>query len=407
PPYGGGTPDKVGATLWDDANHVSTNYYYSASHPSCLKLTATKEDNYYCECSANCNSSNSCFTQPFHYKTGLIESIQHDFTYPLKIEIYCKLPHDKGFNPAFWIWGEDANGMCCSEIDVFELFIKEPSTTVDRVKELDFNFHHYQNPKLSSGTKYYSDIDLSDNFHTYAVEWSYDNIKWLVDGDVRRIVSRTAGTLALWPDAYPGNPQPNPTQLRMVVNLGVNPDCGDCSDDCNGVACDGWTPCEDSNEPDCNAQFPQSFYVDWVKIYSQTQCKSFAICNDDDESSQHTTNVEGYNIDLAVSKDVDYDQHNEDDWCCAGQDFPVTGGPNYQNDLTCALNVISNYDVKAENIITMHEGFLADDNSFANSTDLFVARIDPCNAHRLTANGNSNNNNLNTTHANASVFQEK
>ena len=65
-------------------------------------------------------------------------------------------------NPAFWLWGPGG------EIDVFETLgfnnsNYPPTGYQDILSVLDMNFHHYDNPKYSSGVLYDNQNDTYSN----------------------------------------------------------------------------------------------------------------------------------------------------------------------------------------------------------------------------------------------------
>ncbi len=384
------------------SSSVNENSYYSPNAVTTGNLVTSSLGPRYClNITATYNpwtyNGNACScTIPFQYESGWIETGPASQGYPFeefgygKYEISCKLPIGKGLNPAFWLWGPGG------EIDVFETLGFNSSNYPqagyqDILSALDMNFHHYDNPHYSSGILFdnqndtYSNqmdvIDYSQEFHTYAVEWTPDYIKWLVDDKVRRIVSC---------DQYPSNfpiglNSPFPAgPLRLVVDLSV-------------LGTNAF--------PSGPSDTPATFFVDWIKIYAADKCESYVVCdNDPNESPNFTNLLEGYNIDLAVDFDVDYNHSWKDcdntpvslnesayekDWCCAGQSFPLSAN-NSQNDFSCSLNVYNGvtYHVKAENLVTLHQGFLADLGSD------FIAEINPCQSHRSIGSNSTSVKNI-------------
>ncbi|MEO0075699.1 MAG: glycoside hydrolase family 16 protein [candidate division WOR-3 bacterium] len=100
-------------------------------------------------------------TTNFDYSSAEIDS-KYKFGYGM-YEIRCKIPKGKGFWPAFWMYGENANGVN-NEIDVFEFW--DNSTN-------DHNMTVHYNGQMCLTD--YNGPDYSQAFHTFTVIW--DNYK--------------------------------------------------------------------------------------------------------------------------------------------------------------------------------------------------------------------------------------
>lgn len=92
---------------------------------------------------------------------------QAKFTYG-RFEARCRIPNAKGLWPAFWGFGGE------TEIDVLECCGEES-------RILKGALHQWGATKRSSSGKHKS-IDLSRDYHTYAVEWDLDGVTWFLDG---------------------------------------------------------------------------------------------------------------------------------------------------------------------------------------------------------------------------------
>jgi beta-glucanase (GH16 family) len=88
---------------------------------------------------------------------------------------------------------------------------------------------------LPSGT-------FHDDFHVFAVEWEETEIRWYVD-DVHY------ATVAEWNSTAEPYPAPFDVEFHMLLNLAVG----------------GNLP----GAPDANAQFPQEYVIDYVRVYQQ------------------------------------------------------------------------------------------------------------------------------------------
>ena len=97
-----------------------------------------------------------------------------------RIEARMKLPQGVGTWPAFWMLGGDLlDGVPwpeCGEIDIMEFRgdISDQSTSA---------IHGPTTPPGSGlGTRFLSFAPMSDDFHTFAIEWKKNSITFIVDG---------------------------------------------------------------------------------------------------------------------------------------------------------------------------------------------------------------------------------
>ena len=99
-----------------------------------------------------------------------------------RIEARMKLPQGVGTWPAFWMLGGDLlDGVPwpeCGEIDIMEFRGDIPDQTTSAI-------HGPTTPQGSGlGARYLSVTPLSDDYHTYAIEWKKNSIDFIVDGRV-------------------------------------------------------------------------------------------------------------------------------------------------------------------------------------------------------------------------------
>jgi len=151
-----------------------------------------------------------------------------------RIEARIKLPvGGKGVWPAFWMLGENvatARWPRCGEIDIMEN-IGNPTTVYGTV-----HGPGYAGNKAISKA-FVSPVDLSADFHIYAVEWEADEIRWYVDDQLYHTVRR---------DQVPGEwvfDHP----FFIILNLAVG---------------GNWP-----GYPDETTIFPQQLQVDYVRVY--------------------------------------------------------------------------------------------------------------------------------------------
>jgi len=235
----------------------------------------------------------------YNYKSGMIYS---DATYLYgKFEICCKVPNGKGFHPAFWLWDQ------AREIDCFEPKLDITPSGINRVTNtMDFNYHR-NNIDYNAGTSFTNDVCYSLDFHIYSIEWTNNYIKWYIDNQLRWMVHSSA----------PYFPE---VSLHIIASLAIDGVK-------NGI----------DYSPDSGTTFPNSFLIDYIKVYEE-ECPSYVLCDSDMLGS-----YSGYDIDLAIPLDVDYNGINENTWA---------GG-----DLTCQKTVTTSLTVNAENCITLNCGF--------------------------------------------------
>jgi beta-glucanase (GH16 family) len=162
-----------------------------------------------------------------------------DFLYG-RIEARIQLPSTKGIWPAFWMMPTDSvyGGWAASgEIDILESI--NIATTV-------YGTIHYGGPwpeNVFSGGSLNNGTNFSNDFHTYAIEWSADLMRWYVDGSPYYSV-----TSATWySTAAPSNDRAPFDQLfHILLNVAVG---------------GNWP-----GYPDGSSVFPQEMLVDWVRV---------------------------------------------------------------------------------------------------------------------------------------------
>ncbi len=158
------------------------------------------------------------------------------FRYGL-MEARIKVPAGRGLLPAFWSLGNSAyshdSSGASGEIDAMEVIGSTP-----RVVHGTLHGPWRWAPAGIGGVRRVS-RPLSDGFHTYGVEWSSNQVKFLLDGSVYETLRRSdLRHGASWPFN-----QPHFLLLDLAVG-GVSP-----------------------GPPTAATRFPASMTVDWVRVW--------------------------------------------------------------------------------------------------------------------------------------------
>lgn len=170
-----------------------------------------------------------------NYTSGRIK-IQDlfDFTYG-RVEARIKLPWGQGIWPAFWMLGAnitDVGWPQCGEIDIMEYRGQEPS-------RIHGSLH---GPGYSGGSPITSKYDLFNarfdtDYYLFAVEWESDEIRYYVNDD-HYLTIKNNEPPGEWVFDDP---------FFIILNVAV-----------------GGTFVGNPNE---NTVFPQTMYVDYVRVY--------------------------------------------------------------------------------------------------------------------------------------------
>jgi len=141
-------------------------------------------------------------------------------------EARLKLPKGKGLWPAFWMLPQSKKWP--PEIDIMELKGRLP-------QRVFLTLHEKQQGTWQprSTGKEWDGADFTSDFHTFAVEWEPDAMRWYVDGIERHHVLRR----------MPDEP------FYLILNLAV------------GGIFDG--------DVDASTPLPSEMLVDWVRVYAK------------------------------------------------------------------------------------------------------------------------------------------
>ncbi len=195
--------------------------YVIEDNEGCLKITALA-DNY----------------QGVQYSSARIKTEgRFSATYG-RFEARMKLPFGPGMWPAFWLLGSNYatdTWPACGEIDIMENKGFQPNIVSSAVHCPN---HSGGNPFTKAFS--YQDERFDTGFHTYAVEWDKTHIEFSVDGYRYHTVTAAEMAKDEWVFDHP---------FFIIINLAVGGLFG--------------------GDPTADTVFPQSLYVDYVRVYQR------------------------------------------------------------------------------------------------------------------------------------------
>ena len=160
------------------------------------------------------------------YVSGIITSKFSFYQRYGVFEIRARLPAGRGFWPAFWLLPVD--GSWPPEIDVFEVLGHETARIYASAHSKASNEHTAAGVDVPA-------MDLSKDFHRYAVEWQKEQIRWYLDGVE---IGRTS------------TPPDMDKPMYLLANLTIG----------------GW-----HGEPDSSTHFPGIYAIDYIRAYRRAQ----------------------------------------------------------------------------------------------------------------------------------------
>lgn len=155
-----------------------------------------------------------------------------------RIEARLKVPAGAGLWPAFWMLGanfEQVGWPDCGEIDIMEYVGRDPNLVMGTLHGPGYS------GALGLTSRSLQDYPIAAAFHTYAVEWSSDQITWSYDDVAYHTLTRSDVGSDRWVFDQP---------FFLILNLAAGGTLG------------GFI------SPD--TAFPAQFYADYVRVYQQT-----------------------------------------------------------------------------------------------------------------------------------------
>lgn len=159
-----------------------------------------------------------------------------------RIEARIKLPDGQGMWPAFWLLPQnDRYGTWAGsgEIDILEAV----NLGVDGRNDIHGTIH-FGGPwpdNLQAGQAHIVSTSVVDQFHTYALEWDLEELRWYVDG--QQYAKQTQ-----WRTQAAPYPAPFDQPFYILLNLAVG---------------GNWP-----GPPSSATVFPRQIMVDYVRVYS-------------------------------------------------------------------------------------------------------------------------------------------
>ncbi|MCG7209157.1 ricin-type beta-trefoil lectin domain protein [Streptomyces arenae] len=246
--FDGAAGSAVDSSKWtqetgDNVNNHEREYYTSGTNNAALDgqghlvITAKKENpaNYQCwygTCqytSARLNTSGKFSAQYGH------------------VEARMKIPRGQGMWPAFWMLGTDIGSVGwpnSGEIDVMENVGFEPSTVHGTIHGPGYSGSN----GIGAAYSLPNGQAFADAFHTFAVDWAPNSIKWSVDGTVYE--TRTPADVG-------GNTWAFNKPFFLILNLAVG----------------GYWP----GDPNSSTAFPAQLVVDSVSVTTSDTATGVAI----------------------------------------------------------------------------------------------------------------------------------
>jgi beta-glucanase (GH16 family) len=140
------------------------------------------------------------------------------------VEMRARLPAGRGLWPAFWTMADDKKWP--PELDIFDFIGHEPRRVVVGV--------HYGNRENPHKHTYrYFGPNLSQDFHTYAMQWSQDELVWYLDDE------------EIWRETRDIPAEP----MYLIANLAVG----------------GHWP----GNPNSETPFPSDYQIDYVRVWQR------------------------------------------------------------------------------------------------------------------------------------------
>jgi len=211
----------------DNVNNHEREWYTSGAANGALDgqghlvITAKKE------------GGHNCWYGPCQYTSARLNTSGKFTAQYGHVEARMQIPRGQGMWPAFWMLGTNIGSVGwpnCGEVDIMENVGFEPNTVHGTIHGPGYS----GSAGIGAG---YSGPVFADGFHTYAVDWAPNSIKWSVDGHVYE--TRTPADLGGKSWAFNHG-------FFIILNLAVG----------------GYWP----GDPNSSTPFPAKLVVDYVHV---------------------------------------------------------------------------------------------------------------------------------------------
>lgn len=203
------------------------------------------------------------------YTSALLRTIDNgDWLYG-KIEIRAKLPTGTGIWPAIWLKPTDEvygrYDFASGEIDIMEHVGYEKNTVHSTVHTNKRNMNNGLGISSAAEVK-----NISNEFHTYSIEWLKDKIDFFVDGNKHFTYEKIADDPTEWPFDQ---------RFYLILNISVGGRWG-------------------GDKGIDNSIFPQKMVIDWIRVYQKDEHihlnKKFVQVSDKNELLKNSDFTNGY-----------------------------------------------------------------------------------------------------------------
>lgn len=178
---------------------------------------------------------------PDQYTSARLHSLPENGWRYGRIAARIQLPYGQGIWPAFWMLGAniDENGgdtpwPQSGEIDILEMYGSRNNAVVEA------NIHYAgkrgAHANMGAVATRLKEGKFADNFHVFEIEWDADSIQWFVDG-------KQFASTPISSEEFSEFHEP----FFILLNIAVGG--------------------RSAGRVDETTRFPQTMYVDWVRVY--------------------------------------------------------------------------------------------------------------------------------------------
>jgi beta-glucanase (GH16 family) len=158
-----------------------------------------------------------------------------------RFEARIKVPYGQGIWPAFWMLGSNIDSVGwprCGEVDIMENIGREPSVIHGTIHGPGYSGGN----GIGSSYSLSSNQRFSDSFHTFAVEWEPNVVRFYCDGILYKTITPS--------DLPQGQAWVFNQSFFILLNVAVG---------------GNWP-----GNPDGTTVFPQTMQVDYVRVYQRS-----------------------------------------------------------------------------------------------------------------------------------------